>query len=109
MKPLKPEIVEMPAMKTAVVVSKGDPNVVGEKVFPAMYRPLFTLKFDPKKAGLEPFGGKLVRGRRPAHSVVSAAGTIDRAKSPSRWSKPFRAAYWEHSHLPTSPATARFH
>ena len=36
MKPLKPELIEMPSQKVAVVTSKGDPNVVGEQVFPAL-------------------------------------------------------------------------
>lgn len=65
MKPLKPEIVEMPARKMAVVTSKGDPNVVGEQVFPAMYGSLFTLKFDRKKQGLEPFKVSGLRARWP--------------------------------------------
>lgn len=70
MKPFRPEIVEMPSRKMAVVVSKGDPNVVGEKVFPAMYGSLFTLKFDRKKAGLEPFKVTGLRARWPdAHLV----------------------------------------
>ena len=51
MKPLEPEIVEMPPRKMAVVTSKGDPNVVGEKVFPALYGSVYTLKFDRKKRG----------------------------------------------------------
>lgn len=70
MRPLKPEIVEMPAMKMAVVLSKGDPNVVGENVFPAMYGSLFTLKFDRKKAGLEPFKVSGLRARWPDCTIL---------------------------------------
>lgn len=65
MKPLSPEIVEMPPQKMAVVTSTGDPNVVGESVFPALYGSLFTLKFERKKLGLEPFKVSGLRARWP--------------------------------------------
>ena len=65
MKPLNPEIVDMPAQKVATVTSKGDPNVVGEQVFTALYGSVFTLKFDRKKKGLEPFKVTGLRARWP--------------------------------------------
>ena len=65
MKPLEPEIVEMEPQKMAVVTSKGDPNVVGEKVFPALYGSVYTLKFDLKKQGLETFKVAGLRARWP--------------------------------------------
>ncbi len=65
MKPLKPEIVEMPARKVATVVSRGDPNIVGEQVFPALYGSVFTLKFDLKKRGTETFKVQGLRARWP--------------------------------------------
>ena len=65
MKPLKPELIEMPSQKVAVVTSKGDPNVVGEQVFPALYGSVYTLKFDLKKRGLETFKVAGLRARWP--------------------------------------------
>jgi hypothetical protein len=65
MKPLKPEIVEMEPQKMAVVVSKGDPNVVGESVFKPLYGSVYTLKFDLKKQGLESFKVSGLRARWP--------------------------------------------
>jgi len=65
MKPLKPELIEMPSQKMAVVTSKGDPNVVGEQVFPALYGSVYTLKFDLKKRGLETFKVAGMRARWP--------------------------------------------
>lgn len=50
-----PEIVEMPDRKMAVVRSKGDPNEVGEYVFPALYGAVYQLKFARKKAGEDVF------------------------------------------------------
>jgi hypothetical protein len=70
MRPLEPEIVEMPARKMAVVTSKGDPNEVGEQVFPALYGSAYTLKFSRKKQGLETFKVTGLRARWPdAHLV----------------------------------------
>ena len=48
-----PEIVEMPARTMAVVRTLGDPNIVGERVFKALYGAAYTLKFDLKKRGVE--------------------------------------------------------
>lgn len=54
----------------AVVTSKGDPNVVGETMFPALYGSVYTLKFDLKKKGLETFKVCGLRARWPdAHLV----------------------------------------
>ena len=72
MKPLKPEIIEMPAQKVAVITSKGDPNVVGEGVFKPLYGAVYALKFDLKKRGLETFKVEGLRARWPdAHLVPS--------------------------------------
>jgi hypothetical protein len=48
-----PEIVEMPSQKMAVVYTRGDPNVVGQQAFPALYGAVYTLKFALKKEGVE--------------------------------------------------------
>ena len=53
MKPFTPEIAEMPSQLMAVVLTVGDPNVVGQKVFPALYGAAYTLKFALKKQGVE--------------------------------------------------------
>jgi len=47
----EPKIIEMPSQKMAVVYTKGDPNVVGADVFPALYGSVYTLKFALKKQG----------------------------------------------------------
>lgn len=52
MKPLVPQIVEMPARTMAVVRTTGDPNDVGERVFKALYGAVYTLKFALKKEGV---------------------------------------------------------
>ena len=65
MKPLKPELIEMPSQKVAVVTSKGAPSVVGEQVLPALYGSVYTLKFDLKKKGLETFKVGVLRARWP--------------------------------------------
>jgi len=41
----KPALVDMPAQRMAVVRSVGDPNVVGARVFPALFGSVMTLKF----------------------------------------------------------------
>jgi hypothetical protein len=77
MKPLKPEIVEMPPRKMAVVTSKGDPNEVAQTVFKPLYGSVFTLKFDLKKRGLETFKVEPPRARYPdAHLVPKGQWTI---------------------------------
>jgi hypothetical protein len=65
LKPFTPVILEMPAQTMAVVVSKGDPKVVGEQVFPALYGAAYTLKFALKKAGKEDFKVTGLRARWP--------------------------------------------
>ncbi|MHB0913567.1 MAG: GyrI-like domain-containing protein [Armatimonadota bacterium] len=46
-----PRITRKPPQTVAVVTSKGDPNVVGEQVFPALYGAVYTLKMALKKEG----------------------------------------------------------
>jgi len=53
MKPLVPQIVELPARTMAVVRTIGDPEVVGARAFPALYGAAYTLKFALKKQGVE--------------------------------------------------------
>ncbi len=65
LKPFMPVIVEMPAQTMAVVVSKGDPNVVGAVVGPALFGAVYTLKFTLKKAGREDFKVTGFRARWP--------------------------------------------
>lgn len=70
MKRLKPETIEIPPQKMAVVTTKGDPAEVLATVFPALYGSVFTLKFDLKKRGLETFKVHPPRARYPdAHLV----------------------------------------
>ena len=52
-KPTDPRIIEMPPRKMAVVTTRGDPNVVGQTVFPALFGAVYTLKFARKKANPE--------------------------------------------------------
>jgi len=65
LKPFTPVITEMPAQTMAVVVTKGDPNVVGAQVFPALYGAVFTLKFQLKKSGQGDFKVSGLRARWP--------------------------------------------
>lgn len=65
MKPLKPEIVELPARKVATVTTKGDPNVVAVPAFKALYGSVYTLKFSLKKQGLETFKVEPLRAHWP--------------------------------------------
>jgi hypothetical protein len=53
MKPFEPELTEMPSRLMAVVRTVGDPNDVGQKVFPALYGAVYPLKFALKKSGVE--------------------------------------------------------
>jgi hypothetical protein len=53
MKPLVPELVEMPAQLMAVVHTVGDPTEVAQSVFPALYGAAYSLKFALKKDGIE--------------------------------------------------------
>jgi hypothetical protein len=70
LKPFIPVISEMPAQTMAVAIAKGDPNVVGAQVFPALYGAVYTLKFQLKKAGKEDFKVTGLRARWPdAHLV----------------------------------------
>lgn len=60
-----PRIYEKPAKRMAVVTSKGDPNVVGETIFPALYGSVFALKFQLKKSGQGDFKVTGLRARWP--------------------------------------------
>src|SRR3970040_1887917 len=62
---LEPQIVEMPPQRMAVVRVVGDPNVVSQQVFPALYGSVFTLKFARKKAGAADFKVGAPRARWP--------------------------------------------
>ena len=53
MKPFVPELAEMPAATMAVVHTVGDPTVVVQKVFPALYGATYSLKFSLKKQGVD--------------------------------------------------------
>lgn len=66
----EPELTELPDRKVAVVTSVGDPNVVGEQVFPALYGAVYKLKFARKKAGEGDFKvGPLIARWPDAHLV----------------------------------------
>jgi hypothetical protein len=66
----EPELVDLPDRRVAVVTSKGDPEVVGEYVFPALYGAVYTLKFARKKAGIDNFKvGPLIAHWPDAHLV----------------------------------------
>ena len=79
MKPFVPEIVELPSRKVATVTSKGDPNVAGEGVFPALYGAAYTLKFQLKKSGQPDFKVTGLRARWPdAHLVPKDRWTAHR-------------------------------
>ena len=65
LKPGVPVIVEKPDETMAVVESKGDPNIVGESVFPALYGAVYTLKFPLKKSGKGDFKVSGLRARWP--------------------------------------------
>jgi hypothetical protein len=65
MKPLAPEIVEMPKQKMAVVTTKGDPNTAAPNALGALYGSVYTLKFDLKKRTGESFKVRGLRARWP--------------------------------------------
>ena len=60
-----PKIIEMPAQTMAVVTSKGDPNIVGQQVFPALYGAVYTLKMQMKKSGKGDFKVTGLRAKWP--------------------------------------------
>ena len=69
LKPFTPAIAEMPSQTMAVVVTKGDPNVVAHTLG-VLYGAVYTLKFQLKKAGKEDFKVSGLRARWPdAHLV----------------------------------------
>lgn len=66
----KARIYEKLNQTMATVVSKGDPNIVGEKVFPALYGAVYGLKMALKKSGAGDFKVTGLRARWPdAHLV----------------------------------------
>jgi hypothetical protein len=68
-KPTDPVLLELPPQRMAVVTTQGDPNEVGEAVFPALYGALYALKFQLKKEGRD-FKVGALRARWPdAHLV----------------------------------------
>ena len=77
MKALKPELVEMPAQKMAVVTTVGRPDESAENAMPALYGSVYTLKFDLKKRGFESFKVQCPRARYPdAHLKPKEEWTI---------------------------------
>ncbi|MFH1382433.1 MAG: GyrI-like domain-containing protein [Chloroflexota bacterium] len=60
-----PQILEMPAQKMAVVQGKGAPDKVFAELMPALYKSVYTLKFDLKKRGLATFKVSPPRARYP--------------------------------------------
>jgi len=65
----KPQILEMPSQKMAVVYMKGDPNKVMSQFMPALHGSVYKLKFELKKKGIE-FKVSGLRARWPnAHLV----------------------------------------
>lgn len=74
---LEPQILEMPALKMAVVTGIGAPDKVFPQVFPALYGSVYTLKFDLKKRGLTTFKVSSPRSRYPdAHIKPKDEWTI---------------------------------
>jgi hypothetical protein len=65
MKPLIPQLIEIPFQKMAVVVTKGDPNKTDENAFKALYGSVYTLKFDLKKKTGQTFKVGPLRARWP--------------------------------------------
>ena len=50
--PFTPRLMDLPDRTMAVVHTKGDPSVVGQGVFPALYGAVYGLKFALKKQGI---------------------------------------------------------
>ncbi len=61
----EPRLRRMPPTRMAVVHTRGDPNVVGKDVFPALYGAVYTLKFDHKKKGKDDVPVAAPRARWP--------------------------------------------
>jgi len=73
----EPKITHCPSDTVAEVKSVGDPNVVGEKVFGALYGAVYGLKFQLRKEGKEDFKVTGLKGRYPdAHLVPKDQWTI---------------------------------
>jgi len=67
---IDPKIIEMPAQKMAVVITRGDPNLVSQSAMKALYGAVYKTKFDLKKAGIE-FKVDALRARWPDAHIVS--------------------------------------
>jgi hypothetical protein len=66
---LEPNLIEMPSMKMAVVVTVGDPNHVSQDAMKALFGAVYKIKFSLKKEGIE-FKVDALRARWPnAHLV----------------------------------------
>lgn len=70
---MHPASYEKPMQTMAVVVSKGDPNVVGEAVFPAMYDAVYGLKMMLEKTGKGDFKVTGLRARWPDARLLPEA------------------------------------
>jgi hypothetical protein len=70
----EPQIIEMSPQKMAEVSEKATPDKVFPKLRPALYRAVYTLKFDLKKKGLPTFNVSGLRARYPD------ANTVDKGK-----------------------------
>lgn len=62
LKPFTPEIAELPDRLMAVTSTAGDPNLVGQTAFPALYGAAYGRKFALKNEGIE-FKVEALRGR----------------------------------------------
>ena len=72
---IDPKFINMADQKMAVVHTLGDPNVVGESTFKALYGAVYKLKFELKKKGIE-FKVAPLRARWPdAHLVDKSVWT----------------------------------
>ena len=69
LKPFTPVITEMPPQTMAVVVTKGDPNVVAHTLG-VLYGAVYTLKFQLKKSGQGDFKLSGLRARWPDAHIL---------------------------------------
>ncbi len=67
---IEPKVIEMPAQKMAVVVTRGDPNQVSQSAMKAIFGAVYKIKFDLKKAGVD-FKVDALRARWPDAHIVS--------------------------------------
>lgn len=68
MKAFVPELIDLPDRKVLTITSVGDPNIVGETVFPALYGTAYATKFKTfKPKGIKMELGKLIARWPDAH------------------------------------------